>query len=844
MTHLFETVRDSLEPRYLQDVRFAWRQLRRAPVFAISASLTLALGIAVNAGVFSLLNAMLRPLPVPDADQIVLIAAEFSSDDTGFRHQLSYPEIADYRTVTGAFSDVFGFYTRITGMSVPGRSGKATQFVYHIVTGNFFSALRLDPAAGRFFSTGAGEHPGGEAVVVLGYGCWQRRFGGDPHIVGTIVRLDGQNVRVVGVAPRTFHGFTFGVDIDGYVPAGSLRGRSPQIDHLFEDRSLRVFTAGARLRPGVSLATAQAATQVVSTRVQAQYPDLERGISARVLPERMARPEPGRSLADLLPLIYGSIFGLATLVLLLACMNIANLLLVRAAVRQREMALRVALGSGRTRVIRLLLAESALLAIAGMAAGLVLARWATTILEALFTPSFDVPVHLEFGYDWRVFAYASCIAIATAVITGIVPAMRASRADVSGLLHDGGYGASSGGGRQRLRSLLVIAQVAGSLVLLLIAGLCARNLQRARWIDPGFDPEQLVTVRLDPGQIGYDKARANAFYDDLERRLGTLPGVESVSTSHVVPLGFLILGCSITPERAATASIGSTVSTAAEHTYGCNEVGPGYFDTMRLPIVRGRAFSSGDRDGADPVVIVNETLAKRLWPDADPIDQRVVVTGSPRSYRVIGVARDSKYIALFEHPLPFVYMALRQDPSFMRVAYVRSRVPPESLLPLVQHEIDALDPDIPIADLQTMRQMIDGSLGFLIFRMAAIQAAGMGLLGLVLAVVGVYGVVSYGASQRTREIGIRIALGAAPGRVVWLVLGHGVRLVMAGLAVGLVAAIIASRLMSTFFVLVAANDVLTFAVVTILLAATALTACYLPARRATRLDPIVTLRHE
>jgi predicted permease len=830
----------------VQDVRFAWRQLRRAPVFAVSASLTLALGIAVNAGVFSLLNALLRPLPVPDADQIVLIAAEFSSDDTGFRHQLSYPEIADYRTATAAFSDVFGFYTRITGMSVPGRSGKATQFVYHIVTGNFFSALRLDPAAGRFFSAGAGEHPGGEAVVVLGYGCWQRRFGGDPHIVGTIVRLDGQNVQVVGIAPRTFHGFTFGVDIDGYVPAGSLRNRSPQIDHLFEDRSLRVFTAGARLRLGVSLRMAQAATQVVSTRVQAQYPDLERGISARVLLERMARPEPGRSLADLLPLLYGSIFGLATLVLLLACMNIANLLLVRAAVRQREMALRVALGSGRTRVIRLLLAESALLALAGMAAGLVLARWATTMLEALFTPSFDVPVHLEFGYDWRVFAYASCVAIATAVITGIVPAIRASRADVSGLLHDGGYGASSRSGRQRLRSLLVIAQVAGSLVLLLIAGLCARNLQRARWIDPGFDPEQLVTVRLDPGQIGYDKARANAFYEDLERRLGALPGVESVSTSHVIPLGFLILGCSITPEHLANATTATNASGAsgAEHTYGCNEVGPGYFETMRLPIVRGRAFSSFDREGADQVVIVNETLAKRLWPDAEPIGQRVVVTGSARPYRVIGVARDSKYIALFEHPLPFVYMALRQDPSFMRVAYVRSRVPPESLLPLVQHEIDALDPGIPIADLQTMRQMIDGSLGFLIFRMAAIQAAGMGLLGLVLAVVGVYGVVSYGASQRTREIGIRIALGAVPARVVWLVLGHGVRLVLAGLMVGLIAAILASRLMSTFFVLVAANDLPTFAVVTILLAATALTACYLPARRATRLDPIVTLRHE
>jgi predicted permease len=824
-----------------QDVRFAWRQLRRAPVFAVSAILTLALGIAVNAGVFGLLNALLRPLPVPDADRIVLIAAEFNSDDTGFRHQLSYPEIADYRGATAVFSEVFGFYTRITALSVPGRSRKATQFVYQVVTGNFFSALRLEPAAGRFFSADAGEHAGGEAVVVLGYGCWQRRFGSDPAIVGTIVRLDGQDVRVVGIAPRTFHGLLYGVDIDGYVPAGSLRGRGPQLDRVFADRSLRIFTTGARLRPGVSLGTAQSATQMVATRLQAQYPDAERGRSARVLPERLARPEPSRSLSDLLPLLYGSIFALAMLVLLLACMNVANLLLVRAAVRQREMALRVALGSGRTRLIRLLLAESALLAIAGMAVGLVLARWATTMFEVLFTPSFDVPVHLEFGYDWSVFLYASCVAIATIVVTGAVPAIRASRADVTGLLHDGGHGASSGGGRQRLRSLLVITQVAGSLVLLLIAGLCARNLQRARWIDPGFDPEQLITVRLDPGQIGYDQARANAFYDNLERRLRVLPGVESVSTSHVMPLGFLLLGCSLTPEGATSTT---TAAIEAEHTYGCNQVGPGYFDTMRLPIVRGRAFSSFDREGSEPVVIVNETLARRLWPDADPIGRRVIVTGLPGPHRVIGVARDSKYVALFEHQLPFVYLALLQDPSFMRVEYVRARVPPASLLSLVQREIDALDPDMPIADLQTMRQMLDGSLGFLVFRMAAIQAAGMGLLGLVLAVVGVYGVVSYGASQRTREIGIRIALGAAPARVIWLVLGQGVGLVLTGLALGLIGAILVSRMMSTFFVLVAANDVVTFAAVTILLAATALTACYVPARRATRLDPTVTLRHE
>jgi putative ABC transport system permease protein len=429
-------------------------------------------------------------------------------------------------------------------------------------------------------------------------------------------------------------------------------------------------------------------------------------------------------------------------------------------------------------------------------------------------------------------------------VTGVVPAMRASKAEVTGLLRDGGAASSSGGGRQRLRGLLVMAQVAGSFVLLLIAALCARNVERARGIDPGFDPEQLVTVRLDPGQIGYDQSRTNAFYDDLERRLRALPGVESVSTSHVVPLGYLIVGCSLMPAGAAEPI---TAASLAEHTYGCNQVGPGFFDTLRLPIVRGRAFSSLDGEGAEPVIIVNETLARRLWPDADPIGQRVtlpVPNAPPQTRRVIGVARDSKYLAVFEHQLPYVYTPMLQDVSFMRVVYVRTRVPPESMLTRVQQEIEALDPELPIADLHTMRQSLAGGLGFLLFRMAAIQAAGMGLLGLLLAVVGVYGVVSYGASQRTREIGIRIALGAAPGRIAWLVLGQGLGLVLIGLALGALAAMIAARALSSVFVLVAATDIATFAGVTVVLAATALGACYLPARRATRLDPVLALRHE
>jgi predicted permease len=818
-----------------QDLRFALRQIRRAPVFTASAVLTLALGIGANTGIFSLLNGYFRPLPVPDADRVVILAAEMPGDETGFRYRFSYQAFKDYHAETGAFSDVFAFDTRIAGLTA---GGKTTQFVYHAVTGNFFSALRVPPLLGRVFEPGEGERAGTEVILVLGYQFWQRRLGGDPNVIGQVVRIDGQSARIIGIAPPGFHGLYQGAEIEGYVPLGALRARTAQTGQLFTDRTIRFLTMLARLRPGVSHEAAQQAVDVIAARLQREYPQ-EKNVTTRVLPEPMGRPIPMRFLSELVPMIQGSMFALAGLVLLIACMNVANLLLVRAAAREREMAMRAALGAGRSRLIRLLLVESLLLAFAGTAFGLLLARWATGLFLARLNVGVDLPLNLDFHYDWRVFAYAAALAAITGALMGLVPALRASRVQVTALLHDGGHGSSGGAGRQRLRSGMVIAQVAGSLVLLIVAGLCVRNTQRAQAMDLGFDPANVMTMRVDPHQVGYDGPRTSAFYDDLERRIRALPSVESVAMSFSVPMGYIFDGCVAAREGEVTSADEPRADV------GCNPVSSDYFRLMRIPIVSGRAFTPQDDEGSAHVVIVNETAARRLWPGQNPVGRKLVVPRfEGRIWEVVGVARDSKYLAAFEKPLPHLYFSIRQSPSYMRVIYVRSAAPPETLAPLLERELQAIDPEVPVADVKTMTQIVEGGMGFLLFRIGSLQAGAMGMLGLLLTVVGVYGVVSYGASQRTRELGIRIALGAEPSLVRLLVLRQGAVLVVAGILCGLLIAAAATRALSRFFFFVGATDVATFAVVTTVLAAIALVACYLPARRAMRVDPMIALRHE
>ena len=655
-------------------------------------------------------------------------------------------------------------------------------------------------------------------------------------MIGKAVRIDGMAARIVGVAPAGFRGMFEGADMDGYLTIGGTRWivGAPR---LLTDRSIRLMTMVARLRPDVSVSRAQAAANVIAAELGLAYPATDARMAVRVVPERRARPVPLPFLASLMPAVQALMLTLASVVLLIACMNVANLLLVRATARQREMATRVALGAGRARLVRLLLAESLMLALAGGLVGVVLGSWASALFGDSIDVAMEVPLHLDFHFDWRVFSYAFAVAVATGLIVGVLPALRASRSSVVAVLHDGGRG-SSGGRRQHARSLLVVAQVAGSVALLIVAGLFVRTLQQAQRLDLGFDPEGVLTARIDPHHIGYDEPRSTAFFDELDRRVRDLPGVDSNSMSFSVPLGWVFMSSVVLPEGVVASPDEPGMA------IGRNVISSTYFETMRIPILHGRGFNDLDVAGSLPVAIVNETFATRLWPNADPLGKRFTTTDTAVVWQVVGVARDSKYLAVFEGPLPHFYLPIAQEPSFLRTLQIRSHLPTDVLAAQVRQEVDLLDPEMPVADVRPFTEALAGNIGFLLFRVGAVQATALGTLGLVLAIIGVYAVVSYRAAQRAREIGIRVAMGARPSDVRKLVLGQGVVLVLAGIFVGTGAMLALSRLLATVVVMVSVTDPLTFIGVAVLLSTTALAACYIPARRAMRVDPAVALRHE
>ncbi len=824
---------------WIEDVPYAVRQLRKSPGITALVVLTVAMGVGANTAVFSMVDGFLHPLPVTAPEQLVVLAARTKGDDLGLRYRLSYAALQDFRAQATDFSEIFGYSSGIGGLSA---DGKVTQFLDSAVTGNLFPALGIKPALGRLFVRGEGEKQGEDVLLVLGYSFWQKRFGGDPNVIGRQVRVSGMAARIVGVVPKEFHGLYGGLEMDGYLTLNCL----PQFDRpefrsfmrSFEtDRNTRTLTVLGRLKPGIPLAHAQGSIDVITRRLEEQYPATDKGIGIHLVPEILARPIPIRFLEELLPVIRGFLLLLAALVLLLACMNVVNILLVRATVRQREMAIRAALGSGRSRLLVLMLSESLLLALLGGASGIVLGKWACDAFRSSLNLGTELPIVVDFSFDWRVFCYALVATIAAGILIGTWPALRASRAEAGAVLHDG-VRRESTSGRQRVRGALVVAQVAGSLILLVVAGLCVRSLQQAQRVNLGFEADGLLTARVDPSQVGYGPQRADDFFRELKRRAQRLPGVQSATMSHSIPLGYVFDG-TLFYQEGSTLAPGEQVPLVE-----CNAIDPDYFDTMRIPVVRGRAFRESDTAEAPRVAIVNETMARRYWPNQDAIGKRFRTSAGGRFWEVAGIARDSKYIVLFEDRLPFVYFPLAQMPYTLRSIEVRSTASPQQLKAALQREIQSLDPAIPVADLLTMRETMEGGMGFLLFRIGAVQAGGMGVLGLVLAVIGVYGVVSYGASQRTREIGIRMALGAEPGDVRSLILGHGLRLVVMGVVAGLAGAAVMGRVATRFVLLVSSTDPVAFMGVTLALAIVALWACYLPARRAMHVDPMVALRHE
>jgi putative ABC transport system permease protein len=814
----------------MQDVQYGMRTLRKNPGFTAVAILTLALGIGANTAIFSLVDAfLLRPLPVKDPQQVATLAYQLKGGQ--LINIFSVPDYRDIREQTGnVFSGLITYQISLDGLSV---NGKADRIVTSYVAGNFFSTLGIKPAVGRFILPSE-EETAVAPVLVLGNSYWMTRFGGDPEIVGKKVAINGHPVTIVGVAPEGFHGlFPLG-EIQGYLPLG-LATIAGNPSDFTTNRGFRNAFVFGRLRPGMSIKQAQASLDVVAQRLSQENPKDDKDLSLQVFPELRSRPNPDPK--NTIVVISSLFLGLSALVLLLACVNVGNILLVRATVREREMAIRAALGAGRIRLIRQLLTESILLAVCGGLAGIAIGYWGSSSLGHINLGT-DLPVRLDFGFDWRVFGFAFAAALITGIIVGIVPAIRASRGNLAQILHEGGRGLV--GGRHRVRDALVVAQVAGSLMLLIIAGLFTRSLGEAQRTNLGFDPNHVVNFFMDPNEIGYNEAQGRAFYKTLLARVRALPGVVSASTANSTPLGYYNNGDTVVVEGYEVPAGQPTPVSFY------NAISSDYFKTMDIPMLQGRLFTDADDQNTQFVGIVNEAMAKKYWPNEDAIGRHFKIGADPNhSITVVGVAKDSRYSGMTGEIQPYFYVPILQHYAANSLAalQVRTSAAPESMIPEVERVIQSMAPDMPVFDVKTMSEALNTLNGLLIYQIGALLAAALGILGLILALVGVYGVISFAASQKTHEIGVRMALGAQRWDVLKMIFGQGLIIVGIGLALGLAAVLAASRVMGQFLV-VSATDPMTYITVSAALALVALLACYIPARRAMRVDPMVALRYE
>jgi predicted permease len=823
---------------FWQDLRYAARTLRNSPGFTIIAIVTLGLGMAVNTTIFSVINGiLLRPLPVPHAQQITVLAMK--QDSAQNFQRFSYPDYLDIRQQAEVFSDVFAERLTLVGLTA---DKKGDHCVLSRVTGNYFSALGVQPAVGRLISPNEAQTPGANPILVLGYSYWQKRFAGDRSVVGKQVEINGHAVTIIGVTPKGFHGTYAIVDVDGFVPLSTTIGSKGVAETSVQDtwthREERTLNVLGRLKPGVSVTQAQAPLHVIAQRLAEQHPETNKGFTnIQAFPEKLARPEPDPD--NTLPAVSTAFMVLAGLVLLVACFNIANVLLVRATVRQREMGIRAALGAGRGRLVRQHLTESLLLALLGGSAGLLLASWAAGFLSSLPLGT-DLPLQFDFQADTRVYLFAFAAVLLTGVIVGIIPAMRVVRNDINAVLREGGRGSSDGPRRHIVRGTLVVAQVAGSLLLLIVAGLFMRSLDKAQQIYLGFNPDHILDLTVDPEQIGFNETQGREFYRQINERISALPGVASVGQAFIVPMGVISANDPVTVEG-HPAEPGKQ---PPEVMY--NPVSPTYFDTLRIPLISGRTFTDADSKEAPEVVVINQAMAAKFWPKENPLGKRFSTKGPNGPFKeVVGVVQTGKYKNVIEDPPePFYYVPIDQNYVSYRTIHVRTSVPPESLQRQIEAQVRELAPDIPISQVQTLSQALQGVNGFFFFRFGAQLTATMGLLGLILAVVGVYSVVSYAAAQRTHEIGIRMALGANPRDILNMVLRQSIGIVAVGIAIGLAAAFAGTRAIANLIVGIKPTDPLTFVTVILLLAAIALAACWIPARRATRVSPLTALRYE
>jgi macrolide transport system ATP-binding/permease protein len=776
---------------------------------------------------------ILRPLPVPRPNQLVVLALQQSG--SADLQKFSYPAFVDLRDQGTAIGEMAAFRLTLGGLSADNRGDHC---LITRVSGNYFQMLGIQPALGRLILPSEGQTPEAGPVIVLGYSYWQKRFGGDPSVVGKHVELNNHPLTVVGVAPKGFRGTYAMVDSDLYVPlsANVTIKEDNAVQETWTKRSERQMSLIGRLNPGQTVQSAQSGFNVIAQRIAADHPDSDKGISIRVFPENRARPEPDAD--DSLGMVSKAFLTLAALVLLVACFNVSNVLLVRATGRQKEMAIRAALGAGRLRLIRQYLTESLALAFLGGGVGMLLTFWATQYLSSISFGT-DLPVKLDFLPDLRVYLYVGAAVLLTGVIVGVFPALRVARRDIRSTLNESSRGSSSSRKRHIARGTLVVAQVAGSLVLLIIAGLFVRSLTKAQSVYLGFDPTRTINFSLDVQQINYGETQGRAFYRELETRLAALPGVDSAAQAFSIPLGLMSASSKIYLEGHPL----ENGKQPPESIY--NAVSPAYFRTLHIPLHRGRTFADADNEKAPEVAVINEAMAAKFWPGQDPVGKHFSSKGDSGPWvSVIGVVSDGKYKGLVEDPQPFYYLPVEQQYFPFRTFHVRTALRPEDLAVNIQAQVRELAPNLPISEFKTMEQALDGPNGFLFFRLGAQLTSVMGLLGLVLAVVGVYSVASYAAAQRTHEIGIRIAVGARPADILRMVLRQAFGVVAIGIATGLALAFVSTRLVADLFYGVKPSDPLTFAAVSALLIGVALIACWVPAHRATGVSPLIALRSE
>lgn len=812
-----------------QDIRFGLRALKRNLLLATVVSITIALGVGANTATFSIVNGFLiRPLPVPSPEQIVALAIQEKNSPLGALG-FSYPEFVAFRHDAAESCEMFGDALAGTrGVTTEGRTEQAS---FLGVSANFFSGLTLRPLLGRLILPGEGETPGERAVLVLGYAYWQKRFGGDPTIVGKVVRINGQPVDIVGVLPKEFHGPFAAFEMDAYVPLSTVFPSGPGIN-FWNDRNKRLILAMGRLKPGVTITRAQSLFDIISRQQAQEHPVSDKGFSVRVLPEKLARPIPYANNAFII--ISALFLVLSAIVLLLACTNVANILMARASTRMREMAIRAALGGSRARLIRQMLAETMLLAAVGGSIGVLLGWWISGMISSIHFQ--NVPVHLDTRLDWAVFAFAFAIVVFTGMFVGLSSALKATASDANAVLHQPN---NKDAGRHKVRRDLMVLQVAGSLMLLIIAGLFTRSLQNAQRMNLGFDPNHVLNVALDPQINSYNEAQTRQFYEELKRKIKVMPGVQSVSLASSVPITSF-------PSRQKVYVEGHVSSTDQQlRSILFDRVDSDYFKTMRIPILLGREFSDADNQTAPLVAIVNHTMASRFWPGQQPIGKRFSIGDASGPFlEVVGVAHDSKYQTIAEDSQPYYYVPLAQNYTSLQVLQIRSSIADTSLANQIQRQIHALDPAMTIVDTQTMTESLEGATGFFIFRLGASLTGFIGMLGLILAAVGVYGIVSYTTSRRTQEIGVRIALGATQRQILAMVVNQGMKTVLLGVTIGLPGAWALTRMMTHMLIGVSSSDPAVYSGVSIVLCMVAFLACYLPARRAAKVDPMVTLRYE